>query len=73
VEVENHHFIMAEVGNLEALVQNDGLDPIGEIQTGIYIYIIKYIYIIILYICYIVFIYTNYIPHVSFLYRNACQ
>ena len=26
VEVENHHFIMAEVGNLEALVQNEGLD-----------------------------------------------
>ena len=26
MEVENHHFIMAEVGNLEALVQNEGLD-----------------------------------------------
>ena len=26
---------MAEVRNFETLVQNDGLDPIGEIQTGI--------------------------------------
>ena len=33
MEVENHHFIVAEVRNFEALVQNEGLDPIG-----IYIY-----------------------------------
>ena len=30
---------MAEVRNFETLVQNEGLDPIGEIQTYIYIYI----------------------------------
>ena len=36
MEVENHHFTMAEVGNFEALVQNEGLDPIGEIQTGMH-------------------------------------
>ena len=35
LEVENHHFIMAEVRNFETFLQNEGLEPIGEIQTGI--------------------------------------
>ena len=43
LEVENHHFIMAEGRNFETLVQNEGLDPIGEIQTRIlYIYTYKH-------------------------------
>jgi len=33
--LRSHHFIMAEVRNFKTLVQNEGLDPIGEIQTGI--------------------------------------
>ena len=32
--LRSHHFIMAEVRNFKTLVQNEGLDPIGEIQTG---------------------------------------
>ena len=33
--VENHHFLMAEVRNFLQCLQNEGLDPIGKIQTGI--------------------------------------
>ena len=49
MEVENHHFIMAEVRNFETVVQNEGFDPLGEIQTGIYIYICIFTSYVIIY------------------------